>query len=154
MAENEPTRPPRRPTRPHTDDEHAEHPVPNDAPPPEPHPGPPPRGPLAFIRDAQDVMTVRRVYGEPIEKDGVTVIPAANVRGGGGGGFGRGAQGDGGGGGFGVTAKPAGAYVIKDGMVTWKPAIDATRMAVMGQIVAIVFLLTLRSVVKALAKRR
>src|SRR5438093_13573102 len=96
------------------------------------------RGALAFIDRARDTMTVRRVFGDPIEKDGVTVIPAARVSGGGGGG---GDTAGNGGGGFGVRARPAGAYVIKDGQVTWKPAIDATRIALMGQLVAIVFLL-------------
>ncbi len=110
-----------------------------------------PAGALAFLDRARDVLTVRRVYGDPIERDGITIIPAAKVRGGGGGG--SDVQGNGGGG-FGVSATPAGAYVIKDGTVTWRPAIDATRLALMGQLVAIVFLLTVRSVVKALAKRR
>lgn len=157
MAEHDPGHPARRPARKPADEPRAEHPVTRvPPPPPEEHRPGPPSGPLAFIRDAQDVMTVRRVFGDPIEKDGVTVIPAAKVRGGGGGGFGEGpdSAGRGGGGGFGVSARPAGAYVIKDGMVTWKPAIDATRIALMGQLVAIVALLTIRSVVKAIAKRR
>ncbi|MBU6424205.1 MAG: sporulation protein [Chloroflexi bacterium] len=105
---------------------------------------------------AKDVMTVRRVYGEPIEKDGVTVIPAANVRGGGGGGSGEGPQGQGRGwgGGVAMSASPAGAFVIKDGAVTWRPAIDVNRTIVGGQIATIVFLLVVRSVAKAFAKRR
>src|SRR5690242_16392180 len=80
------------------------------------------RGALAFIERARDTMTVRRVFGDPIEKDGVTVIPAARLSGGAG--VGGDTEGNGGGG-FGVHARPAGAYVIKDGQVTWKPAIDA-----------------------------
>lgn len=119
-----------------------------------------PRRPLAFIERAQDVLTVRRVYGEPIERNGVTVIPAATVGGGGGGGGGggqdrAGQRGTGYGGGFGVSAKPAGAFIVRpDGSVTWRPAIDVNRTIFMGQLVAIVFLLTIRSVVKAIAKRR
>src|SRR5438093_12441599 len=115
--------------------EHPDHPARPEGPPPhegQPHAGPPPRGPLAFLEHAQDVMTVRRVFGEPIEREGVTIIPAAAVRGGGGGGGGEGPQGQGGrgwGGGFGVGARPAGVYVIKDGNVTWKPALDETRIA-------------------------
>jgi len=114
------------------------------------------KGPMTMIERARDVMTVRRVFGEPIERDGVTVIPAAKVRGGGGGGAGEGPeeQGKGWGGGFGVSATPAGAYVIKDGSVRWEPALDLNRTILVGQIVGIVFLLTVRSVVKALAKRR
>lgn len=38
------------------------------------------------ITQARDVMTVKRVFGDPYELDGVTVIPAARVRGGAGGG--------------------------------------------------------------------
>lgn len=115
-------------------------------------------GPLAFIERSQDVLTVKRVYGEPIERDGVTIIPAASVGGGGGGGGGggesRGQRGSGHGGGFGVSAKPAGAFVVREGRVRWEPALDLNRTIFMGQLVAIVFFLTVRSVVKALAKRR
>ncbi len=117
-----------------------------------------PGGPLGFIERSQDVLTVKRVYGEPIERDGVTIIPAANVGGGGGGGAGGGEaggqRGSGHGGGFGVSAKPAGAFVIREGRVRWEPALDLNRTIFMGQLVAIVFFLTVRSVVKALAKRR
>ena len=112
-----------------------------------------PQGALAFIERARDVLTVRRVFGDPIERDGVTIIPAAKVRGGGGGG-GEGPDGRGSGGGFGVSATPAGAYVIKNGTVRWEPALDLGRTIFMGQIVGIVFLLTLRSIVKTIAKRR
>jgi uncharacterized spore protein YtfJ len=86
----------------------------------------------------RDSMTVSRVYGEPYEKDGVTVIPAAAVRGGMGGGAGRkGAAGgqdgeEGEGGGLGLIARPAGAYVIKDGAVTWQPAVDVTRIVTLA----------------------
>lgn len=114
-----------------------------------------PRGPLAFLEQARDVMTVRRVFGDPIERDGITIVPAAKVRGGGGGGFGEGPQAQrGGGGGFGVSATPAGVYIIREGRVTWRPALDLNRIIFTGQIVGIVFLLTVRSVVKAIAKRR
>ena len=41
-----------------------------------------------LISGARDVVSVKRVYGEPYEKNGLTVIPAATVRGGGGGGMG------------------------------------------------------------------
>jgi uncharacterized spore protein YtfJ len=34
------------------------------------------------IEQAKDAITVRRVYGDPFEKNGVTVIPAARVQGG------------------------------------------------------------------------
>jgi uncharacterized spore protein YtfJ len=78
-----------------------------------------------LLRGARDAISVRRVYGDPIERAGVVVIPAAVVGGGGGGG---GDNEDNGGGGFGLRARPVGAYVIKNGEVTWKPAIDPSRL--------------------------
>ncbi len=104
------------------------------------------------ISRAQDTITVKRVYGEPIEKDGLTIIPAASVSGGGGGGGGP--ADTGGGAGFGVRARPVGAFVIKDGLVRWEPAIDVTRMALRGMLIPIVGMLVFRSIVRTLAKRR
>jgi uncharacterized spore protein YtfJ len=106
---------------------------------------------LETINQARDALTVKRVYGEPYQVDGVTVIPAAVVMGGGG--AGGDTQGNGGGG-FGLSARPAGAWIIKDGDATWRPAIDVNRAILMGQVVAIVMFLSLRSIFKAWAKRR
>lgn len=103
-----------------------------------------------MLAGARDAMTVKRVFGDPIEKDGLTFIPAAKVRGGGGGG--GDAEGNGGGG-FGVTARPVGAYVIRNGEVSWEPALDVTRTAMMGMFTAVVALVVLRSVVKAIFRR-
>ena len=86
-----------------------------------------------LLSGARDVISVRRVFGDPIEHDGVVVVPAAAVSGGGGGG---GDSEDNGGGGFGLRARPVGAYVIKDGEVTWKPAIDPSRLTIGWQLVA------------------
>jgi uncharacterized spore protein YtfJ len=83
------------------------------------------------------------VYGEAIERDGALFLPAAKVRGGGGGG---GDPEGNNGGGFGLTAKPAGMYVIRDGTASWQPAIDLNRVILGGQIVGIVALLVLRSI--------
>jgi len=105
---------------------------------------------LDTIEKAKDALTVRRVYGDPYQEEGITVIPAATVMGGGGGG---GDTEGNGGAGFGLAARPVGAFVIKDGEVQWRPAIDLNRAILVGQVVAIVALLTLRSVVKTLAKR-
>ena len=104
-----------------------------------------------MLTGARDVMNVKRVYGDPIERDGVLVIPAAKVAGGGGGG---GDSENNAGGGFGVRAVPAGAWIIRDGAVTWEPAIDATRIASLAMVVAIVFLLTVRAIGKANARAR
>jgi uncharacterized spore protein YtfJ len=111
---------------------------------------------LARIGGVQDVMNVRRVYGEPYQADGVTVIPVAVIRGGGGGGGGEGTgdqngktgTGVGGGMGFGVNARPVGVYVVKDGEVTWQPAVDVMRVILGGQLLGLVAILTLRSLLR------
>jgi uncharacterized spore protein YtfJ len=89
--------------------------------------------PEELLSGVRDSISVQRVYGDPIEQDGVVVIPAAAVGGGGGGGGDSEANG---GGGFGLGARPVGAYVIKDGEVSWKPAIDVGRMTFGWQVVA------------------
>ena len=70
-------------------------------------------------------------------------LPAAKVRGGGGGG---GDTEGNGGAGFGITAKPAGVFVIRDGDAEWKPALDLNRVILGGQLVAIVAFLALRAI--------
>jgi uncharacterized spore protein YtfJ len=105
-----------------------------------------------ILAKAQDTVTVTRVYGTPIEKDGLTIIPAASVSGGGGGGGGP--ADSGGGVGYGVRARPVGAFVIKGGEVRWEPAIDATRLALRGMLIPIVGMIVARSIVKTIAKRR
>ncbi len=79
-----------------------------------------------LLSGARDAISVRRVFGEPIEHDGVMVVPVARVGGGGGGG---GDAENNGGGGFGLGARPVGVYVIKDGQVSWRPAVDPVRVA-------------------------
>ncbi len=107
-----------------------------------------------LLNHALDTITVRRVFGEPYEKDGVTLIPVAKVSGGGGGGSGEDERaGKGGGGGFGVNARPAGVYVIKGDAVTWTPAFDLNRVIMGGQIVAVIALIVLRPLFKALAAK-
>jgi uncharacterized spore protein YtfJ len=108
------------------------------------------------LTQARDAMSVKRVFGEPYEKNGVTVIPAARVQGGAGGGGGEGpeGQGKGSGSGFGLAARPVGAYLIRGDEVTWRPAVDLNRIVLGAQVVAIVALLTIRAIVKARAKAR
>lgn len=72
-------------------------------------------------RDADDLLgtlesDATRVYGQPYQiADGTTVIPVAKVRGG-----------------------ALGVFVIKDGVARWIPAVDATRVALMGILVGLV----------------
>lgn len=80
----------------------------------------------AAIETIREHTGVGAVYGEPVEREGRTVVPVASVAYGFGGGFGEGSSGDtsgedgntssgsGGGGGGGVVAKPIGALEIAD----------------------------------------
>ena len=103
-----------------------------------------------LLSQARDAMTVKRVFGDPLEKDGVTVLPAAKVQGGAGGGGGEGPEGEGKGfgSGFGINARPAGVFVIRGDEVTWKPAIDVNRVILGGQVLGVVALLVVRSVLR------
>jgi uncharacterized spore protein YtfJ len=107
------------------------------------------------LNQSRDAMTVGRVFGDPIERNGVTIVPVAQVMGGGGGGGGHSEEGqEGSGVGFGVRAVPAGVYLIKGDNVEWKPSVDVNRVILGGQIVAIFFLLTLRAIFKARTKEK
>lgn len=104
---------------------------------------------MEMISAARDAITVKRVYGEPYERDGVVVIPAAAVQGGGGGGGGEDPDGrPGGGGGFGLRARPVGAFVIRGEQVSWEPALDLSRIVLGGQLLALAALLAWRSIVR------
>lgn len=93
---------------------------------------------MELIDSIQDRFTARLVYGDVIEQDGLVVLPAIRVVGGGGGGGGTDPdRGDGEGAGFGLRAKPAGAWVLKNGSVRWKPAIDVNTIILGGQLVGI-----------------
>lgn len=111
---------------------------------------------MKVIDDVKELLEHAVVFGQPYEKNGLTVIPAARVMGGGGGGEApaseKGTGSTGSGGGAGVQARPAGAFVVKGDSVRWVPAVDANRMILMGQILGIVALLSWRSVAKARAR--
>ena len=62
------------------------------------------------------------------------------------------AEGSGSGFGYGFGARPAGAYVIREGKVSWQPAVDVNRLMLGFQVVAVVALLTVRAIVKARAR--
>jgi len=102
---------------------------------------------------AAEAGQVRRVFGEPIEREGLTVLPTAAVRGGAGGGQGRGpkeggSDSEGAGGGYGFIARPAGVFVIRGDQVEWRPALDVGRVILGGQLVAVAALLVLRSLLR------
>lgn len=110
---------------------------------------------MELLEQTKDQASVGRVFGEPIIRGDVTIIPVARVAQGGGGGMGTSKEFEGGsGGGYGMAAKPAGIYVIKEGEVHWKPAVDVNRIVIGGQIVGVVLLLTIRTIVRLIARRR
>ena len=105
------------------------------------------------LEKARDAITVSRVYGEPYETDGLPVLPAARVSGGGGGGSGKDEKGgDGSGGGFGISGKPAGAYVIRNGDATWRPAVDPNRIVAVVGLVLTAWLVSRPRIIRARAK--
>jgi len=104
---------------------------------------------LDAVREIVGTAGAGKVFGTPITQNGMIVLPAAKVSGGIGGGTGRrpgngGQEGTGLGGGVGLVAKPLGVFVIKDGSVSWRPAVDVNKVILGGQIIAVVAMLTLR----------
>jgi uncharacterized spore protein YtfJ len=102
-----------------------------------------------ILEQARDTLSVRRVFGEPIERGGVLVVPVARFMGGAGSGSGD----QGGGGGWGGSAAPAGVYVIDGNDVRWQPAVDVNRVILGAQVVLLVGLLVLRSIVRTRRRR-
>lgn len=104
-----------------------------------------------MVGRAQEAMTVRRVYGEPYVTDGITVIPAASIRGAVGGGGGDDKSDDreatGSGGGMTIKATPVGAFVIRRDTVRWRPSYDVNRviLGVLGAQLTVIVSLIVRS---------
>jgi uncharacterized spore protein YtfJ len=81
---------------------------------------------------AGEMISAGRVFGTPVEREGVTVVPIAWVIGGGGGGEGGPPGQEGDGAGFGVVSIPIGAYVIKNGDAKFVPTYDVGFLALIG----------------------
>jgi len=98
------------------------------------------------------------VFGDPVDRDGVTVIPVAKVRWCFGGGSGRGIEegsetgeiGEGSGGGGGVMASPVGYIEIQDGQATFHRIKDPASLVPLVIAGAIAGWLTLRGLAKLL----
>ena len=90
--------------------------------------------PEDIVTRVGDQLGIRRVFGEPVERDGVMVIPVAVAIGGGGGGTGP--EDEGGGGGFGGMVRGIGVYTIANGQVRFIPAIDTTALTTLGVLLA------------------
>ncbi len=104
-----------------------------------------------LMERARDGIDIRQVFGEPYERNGITIIPVARV--GGGGGSGKGppdAQGSGTG--FGFKAEPAGVYVIKGDDVSWQPAVNVNRIINGAFAIAIITILRAPHILKRLRK--
>ena len=88
------------------------------------------------------------VFGEPVERDGITVIPVAKARWGVGGGAGQrkeegggGKQEDGAGGGGGVQVTPVGFIEIKNNVANFRPIRTLSRSwIIMGSILSLFLL--------------
>jgi uncharacterized spore protein YtfJ len=105
--------------------------------------------PKEAFKSIREVLSARQVFGEPVVRDRVTMIPAAIVIGAGGGGGGaRGSgKGDsaaqepdtGAGMGLGMIAWPSGAFEISEDRVTWRPTLDVARIvfAALGVVCAL-----------------
>lgn len=107
--------------------------------------------PQEILKGAQESMSVRRVFGDPIQVNGTTLVPVARVSGGGGGGARAVEEG---GVGYGLNARPVGVYVIRNGDARWRPAIDVNRVIVGGQLVGITAILALgRPILRWLSRR-
>lgn len=79
-----------------------------------------------IARAVQGQASAKQVYGDPVERDGTTIIPVARVQWGfGGGGIGHGLSERGGGGG-GVAARPVGYIEIRDGKTEFHPIAGGT----------------------------
>lgn len=101
--------------------------------------------PEDLLKRAGDQLSVRRVFGEPVEREGTLVIPVAVAIGGGSGGTAPADQG-GEGGGFGGVVRGIGVYSVREGQVRFVPAVDLTALA-------LVSLLLIRTVFRAHRRR-
>ncbi|MEW2483922.1 hypothetical protein ACPCIR_25265 [Mycobacterium sp. NPDC051198] len=83
------------------------------------------RLPDALDSISTDTATTSRVFGDPyLTPDGATVIPVSKVR----------HRPDSGR----TSSRPLGIFVVKDGKPTWVPAVDNTRIALLGELIGLV----------------
>ena len=77
-----------------------------------------------LAKELSETATASKVYGAPVERDGVTVIPVAKAAFGFGGGSGHRGPQSGGGGGGGARVTPLGYIEIKNGAARFCPIWD------------------------------
>jgi uncharacterized spore protein YtfJ len=81
------------------------------------------------------------IFAEPVERDGITVIPVAKAQWGFGGGVGRRKDEDGAGGGGGVQVKPVGFIEIKNGAAEFRSIRTVSLPLIIAGGISILFLL-------------
>ncbi|MEJ2644920.1 MAG: spore germination protein GerW family protein [Gammaproteobacteria bacterium] len=91
------------------------------------------------------------VYGEPIQREGITVVPVAKIRYGFGGGR-RSSGPVGAGGGGGAKASPMGYIEIRDGESSYRPIHDPATRTVRLAVGGVLGLLALRAVTRLLRR--
>lgn len=132
----------------------------------------------AMMNGFLKVADVESVYSDPVEKDGVTIIQAAEIIASGGFGFGEGSaigpaetegledsttsnemptgEGRGGGGGGFFTGRPVAAIIIENNQVRVEPIVDVTKVALafFTMLGSLAFMLiNMRSIARAEAKK-
>ena len=105
-----------------------------------------------ILDKARETVSVREVYGEPYERDGVTIIPVARVMGAGGGGSGTGGEGEGSGHGYALKSEPVGVYVIQGGRVDWQPAVNVDKIISGACVVGVVGIIGVPRIIKQARK--
>ena len=105
-----------------------------------------------ILDKARETVSVREVYGEPYERNGVTIIPVARVMGAGGGGSGTGGEGEGSGHGYALKSEPVGVYVIKGDQVSFQPAVNLDKILGGAFLVSIAGILGLPRIIKQVRK--
>jgi uncharacterized spore protein YtfJ len=94
------------------------------------------------------------IYGEPVEREGVTVIPVAKAMYGFGGGSGKKAGEEGTGGGGGVSVTPIGYIEIKDGTTRFRSIRDSQMVMKIIAVSGLMALLTARTIGKMLRRKK
>ena len=102
------------------------------------------------LERARQAIDIDHVFGEPIERGGVILIPVAKVTVGGGNGRGPGDMG--GGGGWGGRCEPVGAFAIHDGKVSFQPVVDVNKIIAGAYVVGIVAILATPRIIRRAAK--
>jgi uncharacterized spore protein YtfJ len=106
-----------------------------------------------LMEKAKNGVDIRQVFGEPYERNGLTIIPVARISGGGGSGSGpSGTPQTGSGTGFGFRAEPTGVFVIKGDTVEWQPAVNVNKIVAGAFVVAVIALLRGPRIVKQMRK--